>query len=68
MQRKDHELIAASVARTAMASRISGSAAVKQAKADALRLVAIDLAASLAKENPAFDRSRFMEAAGFKWS
>ena len=65
MTRQDFELIAASVARSRMASGISGAAAVKSAKESAVRLVAIDLAASLANAHPGFDRDRFMTAAGF---
>lgn len=62
----DFELIAASLARSRMASNIGGRAAAKAAKASAVRLVAIDLAASLAHANPGFDRGRFMRAAGLE--
>ena len=65
MQRRHFELIAASIARSRMASEISGTAAKKAAAVAAIRLVAIDLATSCAKENPAFDRDRFMKACGF---
>lgn len=64
MTRKDYELIAAAVHRSLMASTISGSTAVKAAKTEAIRLVAIDLAASLATTNDRFDRARFLKACG----
>jgi hypothetical protein len=65
MTRKDYELIAAAIHRTRMASRITGSAVVKDAKSSALDLVTIDLASSLANDNDRFDRRRFYDAAGF---
>lgn len=64
-QKRHFELIAKSVWRSQAASSISGTAAKKAAAADAIRLVAIDLAASFRHENPNFDRARFMTACGF---
>lgn len=61
---KDHILIAACVHRTRMARSITGTQAAKAASAAALRLVAIDLAASLRHDNPWFDRERFLTACG----
>lgn len=65
MQKRHFEMVAASVNRSRMASSIKGSAAKKAAADDAIRLVAIDLAASFRHENPNFDRARFMTACGF---
>lgn len=65
MTRKDYELIAAAIARTVQAHGIGEkSAKAKQGGDRALRLAATDLAASLAHDNPRFDRGRFLEACG----
>lgn len=65
MQRRHFELIAGSIARSRMASDIGGTAAKKEAARRAIQLVAIDIAATMGKENPNFDRARFMTACGF---
>jgi hypothetical protein len=65
MTRKDYELIAGAVGRSAMASSLSRNAVKRAAAEKALRLVAGDLAATLAHDNPLFDRERFMCACGF---
>ena len=64
MTRKDYELIAGAVARSRQASSLTKRAPERQAKADALRLVATDLAATLAADNPRFDKERFLAACG----
>lgn len=64
MSKRDYELIAASIARTRQACDIGGTAAAKSAKAAAVRLAALDLAASLARTNNRFDRARFLKACG----
>ena len=65
MTRLDYDLIGGAIWRSAMASDIRGSAPVKQAKRDALRLAAIDLATTLGRVEATFDRPRFMAACGF---
>jgi hypothetical protein len=65
MTRKDYELIAASVRRSLQAHGIGNKSTRAVAGGDkALRLVAVDLAASLEHENPRFDRARFLSACG----
>jgi len=65
MSKKDYAAIAAAIHRTGMALSIG-----RKAKAEtlgnerALRLVALDLAATLAADNPAFDKARFLAACG----
>lgn len=59
--RKHFETVASSISRTRMASTIGK----KQTPEQVLRLVATDLAATFAAENPRFDRERFMKACGF---
>lgn len=65
MTRKDYELIAAGINRSQMVKGLIKAAAKRDAALEAIRLVAIDLASSLAVENPRFDRARFMSACGF---
>jgi hypothetical protein len=64
MQRRHFELIAASIHRSRMAKSLIGNAKERNAAIDGIRLVATDLAASLAATNPDFDRARFMKACG----
>lgn len=65
MTRKDYQLIAASVHRSMQAHGIGNKSTREVAGGDkALRLVATDLAASLAHDNPRFDRARFLAACG----
>lgn len=65
MTRKDYKTIAAALHRTSMAHGIGQkSDKAKQGGDNALRLLAIDLAATLAADNPRFDRSRFLAACG----
>jgi hypothetical protein len=67
MTRKDYELIASSIHRTVMVKtsrQLVGNAKAREVAEDALRLVAIDLAATLGNRNPNFDRARFLKAAG----
>lgn len=67
MQRRHFELIAASIWRSQAASSISGTAPAKAAARKAIHLVATDIAASCAHENPNFDKARFMKACGFEF-
>lgn len=64
MERRHFELIAGSVSRSRMAKGLEGNAVKRTAALDGIRLVAIDLAATLANDNPNFDRARFMKACG----
>ena len=62
MTRKDYKLIAAALWR---AGYLEDKNKIRQkAREDMRRLIAINLATDLKEENPRFDRSRFMEAAG----
>lgn len=60
MTRKDYEVIAAAMHRTGMAVNIGP----KKSAEYALRLVALDIAATMANDNPRFDRARFLNACG----
>lgn len=65
MTRKDYELIAASMHRTVMAHGIGNRSTREIAGGNkALRLAATDLAASLAADNPRFNRAAFLKACG----
>jgi hypothetical protein len=64
MERRHFELIAGCVSRSRMAKGLTGNAKERNAALGGIRLVAIDLAATLANENPNFDRARFMKACG----
>lgn len=64
MSRKDYQLIAAGLHRSRMAKGLIGNAKERTAALGAIRLVAIDLAATLATTNPRFDRQRFLRACG----
>ena len=66
MQRRHFELIAGAVSRSRMATDwLEKNQQKRNAGLKALRLVAGDLAATLAHENPGFDKARFMKACGF---
>lgn len=65
MTRKDYILIAAAIHRSGMAHGIGRKSAAEQAGGNrALALLATDLAATLANENPNFDKVRFLAACG----
>lgn len=65
MTRKDYELIAGCVARSMRVQSIGKRpAAAKAAGERAVSLVAGDLAATLAHDNPRFDKARFLKACG----
>lgn len=67
MTKTDYELIAESVQRTITVTAWMEKNRVKrQAKLDALRLVASDLAGSLYGDNPKFNRDKFLVACGVK--
>ena len=61
------QLIAGALSRTRMASEIANRKAPTKCAAarGALNLAAIDIAATMAQENPAFDRAAFICACGF---
>lgn len=63
-QRRHYETIAASISRTRMATNLKRRTTEREAGLAAIRLGAIDLAATFAADNPNFDRSRFMKACG----
>lgn len=60
MTRKDYVAIAAAIHRTGMARRIGKGLDGERT----LQLVAIDIAATMAADNPRFDRARFLKACG----
>lgn len=60
MARKDYVAIAAAIHRTGMAVNIGG----KKSAEYALKLAATDIAATMANNNPRFDRARFLKACG----
>lgn len=62
MTRKDYVAIAAAIHRTGMAATIGP----KKSAQDAIRLAAIDIAATMANDNPRFDRARFLKACGIE--
>lgn len=65
MTHNDYELIARSVFRSQFAASVTEKRKPEAAAAArSFRLVAIDLAASLAHDNPSFDRASFMAACG----
>lgn len=65
MTRQNFQLIANSVRRTYQVTSFTEKNAVKKrAKYEAIRLVANDLAGSLATTNPQFDQDRFLAACG----
>jgi hypothetical protein len=65
MQKRHFDLIAGCVSRSRMATEIERNSQKRDAGLRGIRLVAIDLAATLHHQNPKFDRARFMEACGF---
>ena len=60
MTRKDYVAIAAAIHRTGMAVNIGP----KKTAEYAIRLAATDIAATMAADNPRFDRARFLKACG----
>ena len=60
MHRKDYVAIAAAIHRTGMAANIGK----KKDSEETLRLAAIDIAGVMARDNPRFDRARFLKACG----
>lgn len=60
MTRKDYVAIAAAIHRTGMAVNIGQ----KKSAEYALKLAATDIAATMANDNPRFDRERFLKACG----
>lgn len=61
-QRRHYEMIASSIGRTRMAVNIGPKA--RMTGPAAVRLAAIDLAATFAADNSRFDRDRFLRACG----
>lgn len=64
---KDFDLIAAAINRSRMASDIKGGRDERIAKAQALRLAAIDISATLHHAHPRFNRNRFVTLCGFAY-
>jgi hypothetical protein len=64
VRRKDYELIAAALHRSNMAAGIGAKPLFGEGMKAGVRLVAIDLAATLEHDNPRFDRARFLKACG----
>jgi len=62
--KKDYIAIAAALHRSRMAKSLERNATKRAAAVDGVRLVAIDLSATLAADNPRFDRKRFLAACG----
>jgi hypothetical protein len=62
MTKKDYELIAMSVWRSGFI--INGNKIKQEARESMRRLIANDLASSLAHANPRFDRIKFLQACG----
>lgn len=60
MTRKDYVAIAAAIHRTGMAITIGP----KKSAEYTLKLAASDIAATMANDNPRFDRERFLKACG----
>ena len=60
MTKKDYVMIAAAIHRTGVAMNIGEKATAESA----LRLAAIDIAATMAADNLRFDRARFLKAGG----
>ena len=65
MTKKHYELLAGSISRSRMANGLIGNAKERAAAIGGVRLVAIDIAATLAADNPRFNRKRFLTACGF---
>ena len=63
MTRKDYELIAGAIVRSRMVTELGKNTIKRDAGLRALSLVATDLAATLAHDNPRFDKERFLRAA-----
>lgn len=62
MTRKDYVAIAAAIHRTGMAITIGPRKSAEYA----LKLAATDIAATMAQDNPRFDRARFLTACGIE--
>lgn len=67
MTKKDYELIAGALWRSDRALQLKDKDKVKRAaRTEMMRLIATDLCATLANDNPKFDRSRFLKACGIE--
>lgn len=66
MRKKDYELIAGAVYRTRMVATLDKDKVRRYAKGEALALLATDLTATLAHDNPKFDGQKFLTACGIK--
>jgi hypothetical protein len=64
MTRKDYELIAGTIHRSRMAKSLIKQEKERNAAFSAISMVAIDMAATLANDNPRFDSDRFLDACG----
>lgn len=66
MTKKDYELIAGAVVRTMHVASWDKNQVRKQAKFEALKLIAHDLSGSLYVDNPKFDREKFLKSCGIQ--
>jgi hypothetical protein len=65
MTKQDYELIAGSMRRTVQVIEwLEKNEVKRQAKRDAMKLLAQDLSGSLANDNPLFDGDKFLAACG----
>lgn len=60
MTKKDYVVIAAAIRRTGMAITVGKKPSAEYA----LKLAATDIAATMANDNPRFNRARFLKACG----
>ncbi len=64
MTKKDYILISGAVHRTRMIMNMDKNSVRKQAKQEALHLLATDLTATLKHDNPLFDEDKFLASCG----
>ena len=64
MSKKDYELITMSLARSKIAKSLDKNSVRRQAYESMSRLIAIDLAASLAQQDKRFKRDQFLKDCG----
>lgn len=64
MRKKDYQLIASAIRRTRTAKSLDKNQVRRLAADSALNLLIIDLTATLASDNPKFDKDKFYTACG----
>lgn len=66
MTKKDYQLIAGAIHRSLRAVEwVEGNKIKREVSRSMAHLIATDLAATLAHDNPRFDKDKFKEACGF---